>query len=166
MKKDSFNSKFREYARTLSPQQGERDLISKIYQSFNDLLGVNNCIQIGSYPRFTAITPVHDLDLLYFLGDWYENSHDPSTALQILNTKINKEYKNPTDFNVKISLQTHSVTLLYLERGEEIFSVDIVPAYVFSKNEFGDDVYKVPEVLKNKQGEKRIEYYQKLSQEH
>ena len=65
MKKDKFNAKFREYARTLSPQQSERDFIGKIYQSFNDLLGVNNCIQIGSYPRFTAITPVHDLDILY-----------------------------------------------------------------------------------------------------
>lgn len=157
---------FREYARTLSPKVDERDLINKIYQSFNDMFGVNNCIQIGSYPRFTAVTPVHDLDLLYFLGDWDENNHNPSTALQNLNTKINLEYKNPTTYKIKILLQTHSVTVLYLDNNEEAFSVDIVPAYFYSKNEFNDDIYKVPEVIRRKHGDKRVEYYQKLSQEH
>jgi hypothetical protein len=166
MKKNEINIKFREYARTLSPKIDERDLISKIYQSFNDLFGVNNCIQIGSYPRFTAITPVHDLDLLYFLGDWNESSHNPSTALQDLNSKINKEYKNPTKYKIDISLQTHSVTVLYLNNTEEIFSVDIVPAYFFSKNEFNDDTYKVPEIIRKKHGKNRFEFYQKLSQEH
>lgn len=59
MKKDEFNIKLRDFAKTLSPTSNERELISKIYQSFSDLLGENNCIQIGSYPRLTAITPVH-----------------------------------------------------------------------------------------------------------
>ncbi|MBU2634669.1 MAG: hypothetical protein KJ674_05530 [Nanoarchaeota archaeon] len=166
MKKNRFNSKFREYSRALSPQQNERDLISKIYQSFNDLLGINNCMQIGSYPRFTAITPVHDLDILYVLGNWDESSHNPSIALKQLNTKINKDYENPTDYEIKASLQTHSVTVSYLENGEEFFSVDIVPAYVFLKNEFNDDIYKVPEVVRKKHGKNRIEYYKKLIQRH
>jgi len=166
MKKNEINIKFREHARTLSPKIDERDLISKIYQSFNDLFGVNNCIQIGSYPRFTAITPVHDLDLLYFLGNWDKNSHNPSTALQNLYSKINKEYKNPTKYETNISLQTHSVTVLYIDNNIEVFSVDIVPAYFFSKNEFNDDTYKVPEVIRKKHGKNRIEFYQKLSQEH
>ena len=166
MKKDKFNEKFREHARTLSPQQNERDLISKIYQSFNYLLGINNCIQIGSYPRFTAITPVHDLDILYVLGNWDENSHDPTITLQELNTKINENYENPTDYKIEISLQTHSATVSYLENDEEIFSVDIVPAYIFLKNEFGEDTYKFPEVVRKKHGKNRTEYYQKLSQEH
>jgi len=166
MKKDKFNEKFREYARTLSPQQNERDLISKIYQSFNNLLGVNNCMQIGSYPRFTAITPVHDLDILYILGNWDENSHDPSVALQDLNTQINNDYENPTHYEIKISLQTHSVKVSYLDNDEEIFSVDIVPAYIFSKNEFNEEVYKVPEIVRKKHGKNRIEYYHRLLQEY
>jgi len=166
MKKDKFNAKFREYARTLSPQQNERDLIGKIYQSFNDLFGVNNCIQIGSYPRFTAITPVHDLDILYFLGDWNENSHDPATALQNLKSKLLSEYKNPTNYKIEISIQTHSVTLVFKDNSEELFSVDIVPAYTFSKNEFNEDTYKVPEVIRKRHGKNRVEYYQMLSQEH
>lgn len=166
MLKNKFNEKFREYARTLAPQQNERNLISKVYQSFNDLLGINNSIQIGSYPRFTAITPVHDIDILYILGDWDEDSHDPSTALQELNDKINEDYKNPTNYEITISLQTHSATVSYLENGEEFFSVDIVPAYIFSKNEFGEDTYKVPEIARKKHSKNRIEYYQKLSQEY
>lgn len=166
MKKSDFNTKFREYAKTLSPTSAERDLISKIYQSFNDLLGINNCIQIGSYPRFTAVTPVHDLDVLYFLGDWNEDSHDPSVALQILNKKINDDYENPTEYQIKVSPQTHSVTISYLKGGEEMFSVDIVPAYIIGKNEFGDDTYKIPEVAERHHGSQRIEYYQKLMQEH
>jgi hypothetical protein len=166
MNKSEFNIKFREYARTLSPKLQERDLISKIYQSFNDLFGINNCIQIGSYPRFTAITPVHDLDLLYFLGNWDENSHNPSTVLQNLYAKINNDYNNPTPYKINISQQTHSVTVLFLDNEEEIISVDIVPAYFFSKNEFNDDTYKVPEVIRKKHGNGRSEYYQKLLQEH
>lgn len=166
MKKSKFNEKFREYARSLSPQQSERDLIGQIYQSLNNLLGVNNCIQIGSYPRFTAITPVHDLDILYFLGNWDENSHNPSTALQNLNTQLNEDYENPTDYKIKVLLQTHSVTVSYLDDASEAFSADIVPAYVFSKNEFDEDTYKVPEVIRKRYGRNRIEHYQKLSQEH
>jgi predicted nucleotidyltransferase len=166
MKKDKFNEKFREYARTLSPQLDERDLISEIYQSFKDLLGVNNCIQIGSYPRFTAITPVHDLDILYVLGDWDENNHDPSTALRELNAKIDEDYEKPTDCEVEISLQTHSTTISYLKNSEEVFSVDIVPAYIFSTNELNEDIYKVPEIIRERHGKNRIEYYQRLSQEH
>lgn len=166
MKKEEFNLKLREFARTLSPRSYERDLIEKIYQSFNDLFGVNKCIQIGSYPRFTSITPVHDLDILYILDRWNEESHNPSDALKILKDKIDNEYKNPTNYKLDISLQTHSVTISYLENEEEIFSVDIVPGYIFSKNEFDQDVYKVPEVLMEKHGKNLVEYYQKLQQEH
>ena len=166
MKKDKFNSKLREYAKTLSPQSREQKLIGEIYQSFNDLLGVNNCIQIGSYPRFTAITPVNDLDILYFIGNWDEKNHDPKTALENLQVLLNNSYKNPTDYEIKISLQTHSATISYLDGEEEVFSVDIVPAYIFSKNEFNEDTYKVPEIVRKKHGKNRTEYYQKLSQEH
>lgn len=166
MKKDKFNAKFREYARTLSPQQHERDFIGKIYQSFNELLGESNCIQIGSYPRFTAITPVHDLDILYVLGNWNERNHDPSSALQELAAKIRREYKNPTSYETVVSSQTHSITVSYSQTGQERFSVDIVPAYIFSKNEFSEDIYKVPEVVRERRGGNRAEYYKQSVAEH
>lgn len=165
MKKDKFNSLFRDYARKLSPKTEERVLIGKVYESFNELLGVNNCIQIGSYPRFTSITPIDDLDILYILGSWDEVNHSPSTALQNLYNQIIKDYKNPTDYDIEANLQTHSVTITYSHNGEEILSVDIVPAFLYSTNEFQQDTYKVPEVLKKKHGESRNAFYKKLSEE-
>lgn len=165
MKKDKFNSMLRDFARSLSPNSKERNLVDTVYQSINDLLWVNNCIQVGSYPRKTSITPVHDLDVLYFLWNWNENLHDPYTALKSLYDKIVSEYKNPTNYNIKVSLQTHSVTISYHENNEEEFGVDIVPAYIFGKNEFWNDKYKVPEIIKGNH-KKRIEIYQKFTQEH
>jgi hypothetical protein len=155
MTKDKFNSKLREYSKTLSPKVYEQDLIGKVYQSFNDLFGVNNCVQIGSYPRFTSITPIHDLDILYILGSWDENSHTPSTTLQKLFNEINSSYVNPTIYTKKVSLQTHSVTVEFWENTNMILSVDIVPAYSYGKNEYSQDTYKVPEVIKEKSHVKR-----------
>ncbi len=155
MTKDKFNSKLREYAKTLSPKPTEQDLIGKVYQSFNDLFGVNNCIQIGSYPRFTAITPIHDLDILYILGSWDENDHSPSATLQKLFNEISGSYRNPTSYMKKVSLQTHSVTVEFWQNTDMILSVDIVPAYSYGKNEFNQDTYKVPEVIKERNHNKR-----------
>ena len=66
MGKDKINSKFSEYAKELSPKPEERNMISEIYEKISEVLS-GKCIQIGSYPRYTSITPVHDLDILYIL---------------------------------------------------------------------------------------------------
>lgn len=150
MKKDKFNSKLREYAKNLSPTSTEQDLIGKVYQSFNDLFGTNNCIQIGSYPRFTAVTPVHDLDVLYIVGAWIENKHDPSMTLQSLYKQIKNQYVSPTNYTHQISLQTHSIAIQFWQNSTMVLSVDIVPAYSYGKNEYNQDKYKVPEVTKEK----------------
>ena len=52
-------------------------------------------------------------------------------------------------------MQTHSVTILYLDGEDKIFSVDIVPAYAFGENDFKQHTYKVPEVIKEKDHTKR-----------
>lgn len=168
MKRDRLNTKLREYAKTLSPQESERDLVSKIYKSFCDVLGENNCLQIGSYPRFTAITPVHDLDILYILGDWDEDAHNPSEALENLIETLTNNYKNPTEYKAEFTpKQTHSVGVLFKDAsGEEVISVDIIPSYIFSTNEFGEDTYRVPEVVGKKHGAGRNDFYQRLSREH
>lgn len=166
MKKDRFNSKLREYVKQeISPKADERQFISTIYESFKRLLN-HNCIQIGSYPRFTAIQPFHDLDILWILGNWNEQSHNPNETLKELNLKIKDEYINPTGYDLEISPpQSHSITITFKDKTTEVFSVDIVPAYMFSKNEFNDDTYKVPEILRKKHGKNRTEYYQKLLSE-
>lgn len=166
MTKDSFNSILRSYVKNnISPTESERNFVSLIYDSLKSPLD-NSCIQVGSYPRFTAIRPLHDLDILYILGDWDENNHNASDTLKLLHSKIQKEYQNPTKYTLITSLQSHSIILLYKDSEEEIFSVDIVPAYICSKNEFNDDIYMIPEVIRQKHGKNRNEYYQRLLTEH
>lgn len=156
MKRSELNSSLRNYARLLSPTESEQSLISKIYASINTLLGDANCIQVGSYPRRTAITPLHDLDVLYILGRWDDNSHNPESTLKQLYDDIQRKYSNPTHYSVLVSRQTHSVTIEFHDSNNNIvLSVDIVPAYVFSVNEFGDTTYRVPEVIKQKNHEVR-----------
>ena len=163
MTRDEFVSKFREYVRkNLTPTESERSLVSKVYSAFC-LLFHDNCLQIGSYARFTAIRPIHDLDILYVVGNWDENNHSPETALKSLLSLITAQFKNPTSYTIKTSLQTHSITVTFNQGNTEILSVDIVPAYILSKNEFGDDVYKVPEIVRIRHGERRAEYYKSLA---
>lgn len=165
MKKNRFNSKFREYViKNITPTGYDRNLITIIYDSFKSLLN-HNCVQVGSYSRFTAIRPLHDLDILYILGNWDDQNHNPIEILEALYSKINDEYKNPTNYKLEISLQTHSITIAFKDNTSEVFSVDVVPAYIFSNNEFNEDVYKVPEILSEKRGKSRIEYYQRLLEE-
>lgn len=149
MRKNKFNSTFRGFAKNhLSPAPGERDFVSSIYQALKDVIGEDNSLQIGSYPRFTSITPLHDLDVLYIVGEWNPRSPaNPSAELSELHTRLERDYINPTKYQLSISPQTHSITLSFLENGAEVFAVDVVPAYIFSTNEFGNDMYFVPEIF-------------------
>lgn len=155
MKNDKINNKMREYAKRLSPTTHERALVAEIYDSFRNLLGKENCIQIGSYPRRTSVTPIKDLDILYLLGSWNENSHDPLVALKNLHSLIEANYVPPRGYKKKVSFQTHSITVEFSDN-VRTFSVDIVPAYSYGKNEFGIDMYQVPEVIKRKHAERKL----------
>jgi hypothetical protein len=56
MQKSDFNTVMRSYVRDhITPTQENRNFVSSIYKSIQDVLGETNCLQIGSYPRFTAI---------------------------------------------------------------------------------------------------------------
>jgi len=163
MTRSEINARLREYVRAnLSPTPEQRSFVTSVYDSVQDVLGESVCLQIGSYARFTSITPLHDLDVLYILGDWDEAAHDPSEALSELKVCLENDYANPTEHRVEISLQTHSVTLRFLDGDEEVFAVDIVPAYTFGTNEFGDDVYMVPELL-TKSRQVRAQIYEEVA---
>ncbi|PIP56229.1 hypothetical protein COX05_04180, partial [candidate division WWE3 bacterium CG22_combo_CG10-13_8_21_14_all_39_12] len=166
MTKDTFNAKLREYAKTVSPTSEERELISGeggIYKSINNTLDINNTLQIGSYPRFTAITPVHDLDILFVAGSWHDDwsleQFSPKKAIAGLQKEFENRYTPPQGYAViKLSPQTHSITI-ELKSDNHEFSVDIVPAYSFSKNEYGDDMYMVPEIVRVSSHTKRQKVY-------
>lgn len=156
MRKNEINALFRDYVREhLSPTEPERGFVSSVYESVQNLLGEANCLQIGSYPRFTAITPLHDLDVLYILGQWDASAADPSEALDDLQMRLESGYENPTQYDVEISRQTHSITLKFFDEEQEVFSVDIVPAYISGTNEFGNDIYVVPEIVTKSHGDRK-----------
>jgi hypothetical protein len=163
MKKEEINNILREFVKNhVSPTPEQRSFVSKVYKEICAILGVHNCLMIGSYPRFTAINPPHDLDIIYTIGDWTGVVPNPSWALTELKSRFEKEFNNPTEYDIVILLQSHSITLSFRKSGIETFAVDIVPALRFGVNEFGDSKYMVPEILRIRH-EKRRQKYEELS---
>lgn len=155
MTKDEINSVLREYARlNLTPRPEKRELVTELYAAVKAALGEGNCLQIGSFPRFTAITPLHDLDVLYILGPW-QGQTSPFEVLNDLKGLLEENFENPTDFAMSVSLQTHSVTISFTDRGEDVFSIDTVPAFSSGLNEFNNPMYLVPEAVKHPRNERR-----------
>lgn len=160
MRKNEINSLLRNYVHSnLSPTQDDISFVSKIYKSFNELLGEKNCIQIGSFPRYTAIKPIHDLDILFIIGHWNTFKSLPEHFMEALLARIKSHYKNPTNYDLDFSAQTHSISIKYMDGDEEVFAVDLVPSLVNGKNEFDLDTYYVPEIIKYSRGEKRAKFY-------
>lgn len=162
MNRIELNTIFREYVRNnLTPTKRERNFISILYKEICNLLG-NNCIQIGSYPRYTAIRPLHDLDVLFIIGEDKPQNRNPSEVLRILRQKIDSDFNNPTEYAYDVEVQTHSVTICFHQNNNEIFSIDIAPALISGlKNEFDDDIYLVPEIV-NVVHEARKRYYSEM----
>lgn len=122
-------------------------MVSEVYEAIKLVLGTQSTIQIGSFARFTAIRPLHDLDVLYIAGEYQNVEPNPSAVLGELQKLLDKGFKNPTAWSWHTKVQTHSVTIIFSQQQTEKFSVDIVPAYRAGRNEFGLDKYVVPEIL-------------------
>ncbi len=160
MKKDKLNTILRSYVKeNLSPKSEDISFISEIYQSIKNVLGDANCIQVGSYSRFTSVIPLHDLDILYIIGDWDKVDIDPLEQLNTLNDKLIKLYASPRGLKFETKVQSHSISIKYFDKHTEVFAVDIVPSLIFEKNEFGKNMFYVPEIIKLKRGKLRENYY-------
>ncbi|MHB1086219.1 MAG: SMODS domain-containing nucleotidyltransferase [Minisyncoccota bacterium] len=158
MTRNELNSIFATYVKNhLSPKQWERDDVSQKYDDLCGFLG-GNCIQSGSYARYTSTTPVNDLDVIWTIpkdfisgsiieksGGRVDPNHlDPSAILKSLAKHLEDAYKN-ADQQVRIEAQSHSVGV-YFGTDDE-FSMDIVPAIVTGeKNIYDDDIYWVPQI--------------------
>ena len=162
MNKEAVNIALRKYVQTnLTPTPEERSLISAIYDSICTILGREKCRQIGSYPRFTAIRPPHDLDVLFILGTWDKTEPRQFDALSKLKVRLETELTPPKGFSFTVGLQTHSITIKFIRGNEEVFAVDIVPALrTGAINEFGDDIYYVPEILRMNHTRRSVKYKQ------
>jgi hypothetical protein len=164
MKNEEIIEALRTYVqKNLTPTQDERSMVSAVYASVCTVLGRDKCYQIGSYPRYTAIRPPHDLDVLYSADKWPGAEPDAGSVVAGLKA-ILERLEPPTGLSFTVALQTHSVTVSFKRDGEEIFAVDVVPAWTTGlKNEFGDDIYRVPEILlRGHRG--RLKTYRRLAE--
>src|SRR5579864_7159061 len=145
MTKNELNSKYRDYVKNhLSPTATERATVGRIYDAISVALG-NRCLLIGSYARFTAGRPLHDLDVLFLAGNFDPQHLRPHAVLKSVHSLLDRQFINPTGYRIALSEQSHSITMAFLDGNKEIFAVDIVPAFTSgNKNEFGDDIYWVP----------------------
>jgi len=149
----------------LTPTPDERNIVAAIYAAVCSVLGRDRCYQIGSYPRYTAIRPPHDLDVLYTADKWSGVEPDAARVVADIKGRLEKELVSPPGLSFTVALQTHSVTISFTRDGEEVFAVDVVPAWTTgSTNEFGDDIYRVPEIiLEGHRG--RVKTYNRLAEQ-
>ncbi len=143
------NEALRKYSHEhLTPTEEQKALISAIYAAVCRILGEHRCRQIGSYPRFTAIRPPHDLDILFRAGFSRDLSPDPSVAIGEIAKLLQEKFVAPDGLRSEIRIQSHSVSITLFRGTEEKFGVDIVPAWeTGAKNEFDDDIFRVPELI-------------------
>lgn len=164
MIRNDVNNKLREFSRTLSPTKSEQDFVTKVYGSLGKMFGIENCIQIGSYPRYTATTPMHDLDILYVIGNWVDSGElqDPDIVLNNMCSQIRQNYEEfcPGGYKFTVGIQNHSVEIEF--SGIRDLSVDIVPCYPFGVNSYQQPTYKVPHVIKKNKLERRSEMWDPL----
>lgn len=167
MNKNELNTNLEEFCRKyLSPSTDERERVSKRFKELENILPGNEIFQSGSFGRETAVSPVHDLDVIwvlpeseYLLGSELsskENSSvinfDVKKPLESLARMLEFEYKKLKIDVIIDHSQTHSVNISFKDR--EKFSIDVVPAIKSGvTNASNDDVYLVPEI--QKMGHKR-----------
>lgn len=163
-----FNAHIKDH---LSPKDWERADIRKKYEDLCEFVG-GNCLQSGSYARFTSTTPVNDLDVIWVIpksfishrviqkaGGIIDPNHlDPSDILKSLAEHLKDEYKKAGQ-QARIEPQSHSVGV-YFGTDDE-FSMDVVPAIISGEtNTFGDDIYWVPQIAALSKS-RRAEVYSK-----
>ncbi len=158
----------------LTPDETERELMTELYTELQTILS-QKCFQTGSYARFTANKPVHDLDVIWKLP--------PETALRIrtqltkaiqpedvdindvlndLKSKLEIEYKNLNRI-VSMGIQSHSVTIEFdipLEDGEIFeFSIDVVLGIELEETDrFRQNMFIVPEIGLMSRNKRLVKY--------
>lgn len=146
----------------LTPDETERGIITELYTELQSILS-QKCFQTGSYARFTANKPLHDLDVIWKLPPEtarrirtqltkaiQPEDVDINDVLNDLKSKLEIEYKNLNRI-VSIGIQSHSVTIEFdipLEDGEIFkFSIDVVPGIELEETDrFGENMFIVPEI--------------------
>lgn len=164
--KNNINTTLEEFSRKyLSPTQNEQSVISARYVQLQKLLPGSEIFQSGSYPRCTAVSPVHDLDVIWVMPEeWQQRvtkaytqafnkqgfTFDVSQPLKELADYLREQYRK---IGVKVEIddtQRHAVKISFPEKdsSKDSFTIDVVPAVKSGRKNAGNDVYLVPEIQK------------------
>ena len=148
MTDDAINAEVNDYiSDNFSPKKSQREYITEKYQELKGFLG-GVTFRSGSYARYTAVDPVHDLDVIYPVTD-VTVEQNPQPLVQKLMGQLEEDYKKSPTKIKRIYAQTHSITIELADSPEGNFSIDVVPAVAINeKNKFGDPLYMVPEILR------------------
>lgn len=170
MKRETVNGILNAYIKDhLSPKSTERDMVSKEYETLCSIVG-STCIQSGSYARYTSTTPVNDLDAIWRIPESFldpdvvrkviagfdPGDFDSSAVVQKLAEMVRDGYSK-LGRQVRVVAQSHSVGI-YFGTDDE-FSIDLVPAVASGRqNEYGHDIYWVPEIAKLSKSQRTKRY--------
>lgn len=152
MNDEAINNLVKKYVReNLSPNEDERAYVSGKYDVLKEILG-RSCFRAGSFARYTAVRPLHDLDVVWITDDPEVMDH-PEIVLGRLAAYLKSEYQKREGVRPTITIQTHCVTLSFNDTVEgDAFSIDIVPAiHSFDpvlKNDDEEPILIVPEIIK------------------
>jgi len=168
MKKETVNGIVNAHIKShLSPKPTERDMVSREYEALCGFVG-DTCFQSGSFARFTSTTPVNDLDVIWRIPDAFldsdvlrkmaePNKFDPSAVLNKLAQNLRESYLKEGR-QVRIVPQSHSVGI-YFGKTDDEFSIDLVPAIAVGRqNEYGYDIYWVPEIAELSKSRRAQQY--------
>lgn len=174
MSNSNLNTIIEEYIRsTLSPEPDERQFIADKFDQLCEFLKEHEdgIFKNGSWPRYTAIHPVSDLDVVWPLplslrplafsevikGKIDPRTLDVSNILRDLAKRLELEYKR-AGYNVIVEAQSHSVGIFF-SPDKQGFSIDLVPAIPTGEvNEYGENIYGVPELLKMSRKRRQLKY--------
>lgn len=150
MDESKLNNAINNFVRkNLSPLEKERDLIDERYKELKEALS-GHTFRSGSYARYTAIHPVHDLDVI---NEYTElQFEDIPRIMAELAAMLSKHYGN----RATVTQQSHSVAVVFPDE----FSIDVVPGLVLSNepNEYGEPLYLVPDIQKMSHSARRAKY--------
>jgi len=175
MNSNSINSIIEKYIHdNFTPKVEEQKFITDKFEQLCGLLKEyeDAIFKNGSWARFTATSPVRDLDAVwplppsirpsYKFTDVIKKRIDPhsldvSNILKDLAKRLGEEY-NKAGNNVIAEPQSHSVGIFF-SPDKEGFSIDLVPAIPTGEvNEYGDDLYYVPEIFKMSRKRRQMVY--------
>lgn len=114
-----------------------REITKKLNQRFRETDSESvNCLQVGSYGRYTGVKGISDLDMLYIMPDslWERYRDDPSGLLSEVKEALIERYPN-TD----IRKDTLVVVVDFTD-----FKFEIQPVFVCQEGNDSVDSYKYP----------------------